>query len=566
MVKPQLCKTFEEQVEFSVADSEGEAAAVISAIQRRSARLLQLAEDLQLACHSARNMTGYQALQLKQQLAAWNDAAADRHALGEAGLEGICRGIEQLLDGGSAVSEYKLAEEATLNNKVDAASLLVDAAGPKSGALGLPRSPSSAALLTRSPSSAELGAGRAPSAGASRRGSLTEPPSRGASGGQLTPKPNSLDIPRSPSLSRAGSLKEPPPLSPSSSARKLAPLPELARVPSMRHVSSDQCIKPGASLAPGFPSAFPSAFPAASKMSMAIAERFVGRAGWEADCWQLYLAVSEAAIAGSTRGFPFTVTADQLVDAYALNDHQASSLRGRLDRARGDSADETLRLCCYLGSMRAGATEHERLHQQLLELEACNGKKVRRRHGAGAAAPSPPLPPPPARAAWQACTAGLDDAHAWRWAARVLPAQQQPALALQALRLNCTALTPPPPWRPAGLHRPGQPGSVHCRPPGGRQEGLPGSCRPAAGRAQASGAQVLPPGGPVQQVQGPAHAGRAVPRTPGGNQGWVSHATALASVLDRGWCPFAHRLCFQLRVPPAVVIDSPSYTFTARHA
>jgi hypothetical protein len=545
LANPELCKTFDEQMKFSLAEPEGEAAAVLTAIQRRSARLLQLAEDLQLACNSARNMNGYQVLQLKQQLAAWNDAADDRHAVGEAGLEAICRGIEQLLEGGSAASEHKLAEEGALNNKVDAASLLpaMNRKGSladltKSPTSGLSRNTSTLDLGSKSPtmsrnaSALELGS-KSPTSGMSRNASTLElgksPPVAGLArtGSTLDLKSGSAGQPVKHSsteqLIKAGSPSQ---MSRTASSADLASSPrgsprgslrgrssaELTRTPSAGQLRRGSIVGSGAVSAP------PAACrPAASKMSMAIAERFVGRAAWEADCWQLYLAVSEAAIAGSTRGFPFTVTADQLVDAYALNDHQASSLRDRLDRAKGEKADDTLRLCCYLGSMRTGATEHERLHQQLLELEACNGKKVRRRHSARAvvtprhrrARHGRPAPP------------ALDAA----------PGAGLPGCCLRSSHLpwpckHCASTAqlcpPPPPWRPAGLLHAGQPGSLHCRHPGGRQEGLPGSCRPAAGRAQTSGAQVLPPGGPVQQVQGHAHAGRAVPCPRGRPEGRLS--------------------------------------------
>ena len=106
-------------------------------------------------------------------------------------------------------------------------------------------------------------------------------------------------------------------------------------------------------------------------------DRFAGRLAWEGDCWRLYCAVSEAALSGDAKGFDYAVSADQLEQVYGMNTYQGSTLRSRLDRAMvGGSQEDRTKLCCYLGSMRAMATEHEGVLLKLLELEAFNGRKV----------------------------------------------------------------------------------------------------------------------------------------------------------------------------------------------
>jgi len=369
-------------MKFPVAAPEGEAAAVIAKIQRRAARLLQQAEDLQLACDSARQLTGFPGVSLKQQLLSFNEIADDRQAQTEAALDTICRSIEQLLESGSSGCDYRQLEEAALHNKV-AIQELVDqlqavAGRPRRLSLSIPKaidtSPMPASPMPASPLPASPAAGRR--SVEIPRGQLPTTPTSAGHRSSIdmsgAPRRGSIDMS---GAARRGSIDM-------SGAPRRGSI-DMSQAP--RRESMDAGRPPSATLTSNLfaqatlpPAAMAAPSRRASVIGTSAADRFAGRLAWEADCWRLYCSVSEAARTGDVKAFDFTVSADQLVQAYDMNTYQGSTLRSRLDKAMaGGSSEDRTKLCCYLGTMRAMATQHEQVLQKLLELEAFDGKKVR---------------------------------------------------------------------------------------------------------------------------------------------------------------------------------------------
>jgi hypothetical protein len=356
-------------MKFPVAAPEGEAAAVIAKMQRRAARLLQQAEDLQLACDSARQLTGFPGVSLKQQLLSFNEIADDRQAQTEAALDTICRSIEQLLESGSSGCDYRQLEEAALHNKVAMHEL--------AELVGVTR-------IHREDSSGQL----------SRLGASMEPPASPSGGVARRSSVSQLDSPKSPAggMPRRGSLLDLCQAQGHHAGMDMSSRPPsgslahaVAGAPTVTASGSKKSLV-GSSAAPARRASLVGLAPVvavpgrrASVLGGAgSGDRFTGRLPWEPDCWRLYCSVSEAALTGDVKGFLYCVSADQLVQAYDMNTYQGSTLRSRLDKAMaGGSSEDRTKLCCYLGSMRPMATEHEQVHQRLLELEAFSGKKVR---------------------------------------------------------------------------------------------------------------------------------------------------------------------------------------------